>query len=406
MGKARSSSEGPKSSDGPEAMDVGGIARAQKKHSRAKHGPTRLRSSPHPRWTTARPILISPASLTWIASVGLVAYLVIALRDLWVPFLFAATLTFLGAPWVSRLERRGWPRYFGSFLFLAFVGGLLGALLLLVLPHLISQTSGAVERLPELLGRVQEFLRDVVGIQGRAALDDAFSSAQKELVQSAQDLAAGAAHTISAILSATALVVIVPLLAFFLLAELPSLSRFTTLSLPERWRPVARKYGESIQSALAHMLRGQLIVASILALVYALGLSLVGVPLPFAIGVLAGFAYLIPFASTPVCIGLSALFVLLEPNGPTWWPLAGATFVALLGQVLESWFLTPRIVGKRAQLSPLAVVIAAIVGAELFGFAGVLFALPVGTILGVLFRDKFSGALSSEAEPETAISSN
>lgn len=394
MANARSVSEGPIPSDGPQVVGAGAQAQAIQRQTPG----AQLKSQ------SARPILISPGSLTWFAIASVLAYLTFALRDLWVPFLFAAMLTFLGAPWVARLESRGLSRYAGALIFLAFVGGLLTALLLLVLPHLIVQISGAVERIPELLSGLQEFLRSLVGTEARAALDDAFASAQKALLQSAQELAAGAAHTISAILSATALVVIVPLLAFFLLAELPGLSVFVTRSLPARCRPIARRYGSAIHCALAHMLRGQLIVAGILALFYALGLSIVGVPLPFAIGVLAGFAYLIPFASTPVCIGLAALFILLEPGGPTWWPLAGAAIVALLGQIFESWFLTPRIVGKRAQLSPLAVVMAAIFGAELFGFAGVLFALPVGTILGVLFRDRFSGALSKQDPSEAATS--
>lgn len=389
MVEPRSSSEEPKTPDGAHAADKT-LPAATKTEQRGAHIPRPIGENvPLERFSLARPILIAPSSLTWLAAIALMAYLLVALRDLWVPFLFAATLTFLGSPWVQRLERRGISRYVGAFLFLGVVGGALSALLLLVLPRLIAQLGGAIERLPELLGRLQNFLRNVVGQNGRASLDEAFDSAQAALLQSAQEIAAGAAHTVTAIVGTTALVVIVPLLAFFLLAELPSLGRFVGVLLPERFRPAIQRHAAAIRGALAHMLRGQLIVASVLAVFYAFGLSLVGVPLPVAIGVLAGFGYLIPFASTPLCLGLSALFILLEPSGPKWWPLAGALVVAMVAQVVESWFLTPRIVGKRAQLSPLAVVLAAIVGAELFGFAGVLFALPVGTVLGVVLRDKF-----------------
>lgn len=353
---------------------------------------------------TGRPLLLDTKAVWLVITLVVAVALLWALRDLVAPFLFAAALTFIGAPVVNRLQRRRLPRYLGSFLFLVLVGMILAALLLLVLPTLIEQVGDLVERFPEILQRLQRFADQIVGVDMARELERLVASARASLAASARELAGGAARGFASVLSITALVVLVPLLTFFLLAELPAFSHFVHEVIPARYRDEATRYGRLVQDALGNMLRGQLIVASIMAAIYVVGLSVVGVPLPVAIGIISGFAYFIPFATTPVCIALSTIFVLLEPGGRIWFPILGATGIALVVQALESWLLTPRIVGFKAQLSPLVVVIAAIIGAELYGFVGVLFSFPVATAVGVLMRDRYARVIETPPpDEETAL---
>lgn len=344
-----------------------------------------------------RPLVFDPRAVWHVVAVLIVVGLLWALRDLIAPFLFAAALTFIGAPMVSRLRRRGLSRYLGSFLFLVLIGMLLAALLLLVVPRLIAQLDDLITRFPMILQRLSRFLAEELGVNVAENLDELTRRLQGSFAESARGIAGGAARGLASVVTVTALVVLVPLLTFFALAELPAFAHFVHQALPERVRDETTRYGRLIHDALANMLRGQLIVASIMAAIYVVGLSLVGVPLPVAIGIISGLAYFIPFATTVVCISLSTVFVLLEPEGPLWFPILGAAAVAVAVQALESWLLTPRIVGAKAQLSPLVVVIAATIGAELAGFTGVLFSFPVATAIGVVVRDRYAHVVETPA---------
>lgn len=311
-----------------------------------------------------------------------------SLRDLVAPFVASSILTWIGAPVVAHAQRRHIPRYAGSLGFLLLLGALFTALTLLVVPHLVTQLGDLFRRAPRLLTRAHDLMADRLSGPLQAQVDAAVNNLQDQVFEGAQRLATGAARGFGHVLSATALFVLVPLLTFFFLAELPRITAFVRKVLPTAYQHVWRQYGERMQSTLGQMFRGQLTVAVILSFFYVVGLSIAQIPLPIAIGVIAGFAYFIPFATTPICVGLSVLFVLLEPRGPYLLPIVGAVIVAILAQVLESWVLTPRIVGAKARLSPVVVVLSAMIGGELWGFGGVILSLPIATALGVWFRER------------------
>lgn len=335
-----------------------------------------------------RPIVIGPALLRVLVVWGAVASAFWALRDLALPLLLACGLALLGARMVDRLEGRGLPRYAGSLLFIVLVLGGVALLALMVVPKLLSQLGDLLTRLPELLERMRDQVERRFGAPFLRELDAVLRAVQASLLDSARSVAGTAARGVGSALGATASGFVVPLIALFLLAELPAVDAFIRTHLPARMVETLYHQGGRVHAALAKLLRGQFIVASILAAIYSVGLSLFGVPMPVAIGVISAFAYFIPFATTPTCLLLSAAFVLLEPDAPHLRPLVGALAVALVVQIVESWVLTPRIVGGKAQLSPLVVVLAVWVGGELLGFSGVLLALPAATILGVFFRER------------------
>jgi predicted PurR-regulated permease PerM len=168
---------------------------------------------------------------------------------------------------------------------------------------------------------------------------------------------------------------------------------------PDRARATALRYAPLVDDALTGLVRGQVTVAAIMAVIYAIGLFIAGVPLTLAIAVLAGAAYLIPFASATVCLVLAAAFSLLELGTGALWPIVGAAITAGVVQLLEGYVLTPRIVGEKAGLSPLATQLAVLCGGSAAGFLGVLFALPVGAIAAIVIRDLAARAPVPSAEP-------
>jgi predicted PurR-regulated permease PerM len=136
-----------------------------------------------------------------------------------------------------------------------------------------------------------------------------------------------------------------------------------------------------------------------MAVLYAIGLFISGVPLTLAIAVLSGAAYLIPFASAAVCLLLAVTFSLLELGTSAVVPIVGATVTAGVVQLVEGYWLTPRIVGEKAGLSPLATLLAVLCGGSAAGFLGVLFALPVGAVAAIVVRDLAARASVPSAEP-------
>jgi predicted PurR-regulated permease PerM len=146
--------------------------------------------------------------------------------------------------------------------------------------------------------------------------------------------------------------------------------------------------------------RGQVIVAGLMVLIYLIGLSIAGVPLAFAIAILAGAAYLIPFASAAVCLVLSSAMSLLELGSNAAQPLIGALIVSVVVQLIEGYLLTPRIVGEQAGLSPLAALLAVLLGGAAAGFLGVLFALPLACVAALILKEEAARRAPPIAPPE------
>jgi predicted PurR-regulated permease PerM len=177
---------------------------------------------------------------------------------------------------------------------------------------------------------------------------------------------------------------LVPVVMFYLLRDWPIVIARVTELVPRRWEPKMREIVRDIDLVLAEFLRGQLLVMVVLAAYYALALSLVGLERGAAIGVVTGLLVFIPYVGFGLGLVLGVLAALLQWNG---WP----GFLAVLavygvGQLLENYVLVPYLVGDRIGLHPLAVIFALLAFGQLFGFAGVLLALPVSAALLVALR--------------------
>jgi predicted PurR-regulated permease PerM len=200
---------------------------------------------------------------------------------------------------------------------------------------------------------------------------------------------AGSAGAISGLIS----IVLVPLFLFFFLKDWKTVTGSIMSLIPTPMQPPINAKLAQIDRSLSAYVRGVLTVATILAVIYSIALSALGVPLGLLIGVLAGYAYVVPFMSSVVGISLGVLFSLLEFHG--WGQVAGVVIIFVVGNAIESFVLTPRIVGDSLGLSPLTVILAVMIGANLFGFLGVMLALPTAAVLHVIGGDLIAAWRSS-----------
>jgi predicted PurR-regulated permease PerM len=335
---------------------------------------------------------IAPKHYLWI--IGAAAVLVLALHwlgSVLTPFLIGAIFAYLGTPVVNRAEARGVPRALSTLLVILFIGVLLAALFLVLIPLVQSELTQIARRVPDLFAqftaRVAPLLEEKLGIT--IALDfESIRGFITENAQEARDLSARLLSGVKAggqiVLALLVNLALIPVVMFYLLRDWNMiLSRIDEL-LPRRWRPKVRTIGDEVDDVLGEFLHGQLLVMVALAVYYAVALSIARLDHALAIGILTGVLVFIPYVGFGLGFMLGMLAAILQWNG---WPgFLGVVAVYGFGQLLENYVLVPFLVGDRIGLHPLAVIFALLAFGALFGFAGVLMALPVSAVLLVGLR--------------------
>ncbi len=349
--------------------------------------------------SSLRPIVVDTRAV-WLV-LGLLALLAVlyAVRGVAITVVFVAVVTFLCEPLVVRLERRGLGRSAGAAVV---IGGLVVVVLglaALVLPALIADLSQLIGRWPELLQSASTFVERLTGFVIPTSVKELSGAAGAALFEQLSPVAASGGALVgqgalSIARAAASLVgsfgegVLVVVFSYFVLAEWPAVRTLLATNAPTSWRAPAAHYLPLVEEALSALVVGQLTVAAIMACIYAVGLWIAGVPAALAIAVLSGAAYIIPFASVTTCMLLSTAFALLELGTQALWPIVGAGVLCAVIQVIEGYLLTPRIVGEKAGLSPLATLTAVLLGGSSGGFLGVLFALPIGAVVALVLRER------------------
>jgi predicted PurR-regulated permease PerM len=189
---------------------------------------------------------------------------------------------------------------------------------------------------------------------------------------------------------------LVPILTFYMLRDWDLFMLHLGALVPESQRETVFGLARETDEVLSAFLRGQLLVMLALALIYTLGLSIVGLKFAVAIGVVAGLVSFVPYLGFVFGIGLAGLTVVLEPN--PFWNLVGVVATFTIAQLIEGSFLTPKLVGDRIGLHPVLVIFAVAAGGQLFGFFGILLALPAAAVLSVLIRFAYHRYLKEHPE--------
>ncbi|MCK6550831.1 AI-2E family transporter [Myxococcota bacterium] len=349
--------------------------------------------------------LLRSASKTRVAiTFGVLALLFGAIwliRDVATPVLTALGVAYILSPVVAALERRRVPRPVGVTALMVGVVVVLVGVIAIVVPAVVAQVSSLGARLPHYATVVVTWIDQTFHLaiptdtsQALAQLKQAVTDLGPEAIgragQYVLDFLAGGAGALTKAVT----LFLVPVFLFFFLVDWPSLTRGAMALLPRPMQgPIGAKLAQ-IDRSLSAYVRGVLTVASILAVIYSVALSVLGVPLGLLIGLMAGAAYVVPFLSPVIGITFGVAFSLLEFHG--WSQVLGVVIVFVAGNVVESFVLTPRIVGDSLGLPPLAVILAVMIGGSLFGFLGVLLALPGAAVVNVVGRDLLALWKSSE----------
>ena len=342
-------------------------------------------------------------SKIWLVVGGVaVCLLLYLLGPILTPFLISALLAWLGDPMADRLEAWKFPRslavavvFIGTFL-------VLGLLLLLIVPMAAREFAALSTRVPQLVTWFQDsaapWLADHLHVDASRLRLENLSGFVTENMQSAGQLAN---NTLTTVTHSGRLVfvfvlnlLLVPVVTFYWLRDWDIFKARIAELLPRSQAPVIEKLARECESVLAAFFRGQLLVMTFLACIYAVGLSLVGLDNAVAIGVIAGLLGFVPYLGFTTGIVLALMSAVLQ-GGDGWLPL-WVLVVFGVGMSLDSFFLTPRLVGGRIGLHPVMVIFAILAGGQLFGFVGVLLALPVAAACMVLARHLRDRYLESE----------
>jgi predicted PurR-regulated permease PerM len=265
------------------------------------------------------------------------------------------------------------------------------ALLLLIVPVLLKELPLLKAQVPPLLDRLNQTLTPWLAQWGITVAFDLASLkawATQVLDANFEDWLAAALSSAriggSVLLSLLGNAILVPVVLFYLLADWPHLVARAQALIPPRWRDATLSFMDDCDQLLGQYLRGQLLVMLVLAVYYAVALALAGFELALPLGVFTGLAVAVPYVGFGAGLVLAALAALLQFGAAK-----GLLLVALVygvGQLLEGFVLTPRLVGERIGLNPLAVIFALLAFGTLFGFVGVLVALPASAVVLVALR--------------------
>lgn len=307
------------------------------------------------------------------------------------PFVIGAGLAYLGDPVVDRLQRLRLSRTASVCLvfILLTLAGLL--ILLLVLPVLYTQLAMLLKRIPDALLWLQDSALPSLGLtlpDGVALDAEGLKTIVGKHWAQAGDVAATLWEQVSsngtALLTTIANLVMVPIVSFYLLRDWDDLVAWIRDMIPPRMVPGVTALARETDDVLGSFIRGQLSVMVALGTFYSIGLMLGGLDLALVIGVGAGLVSFVPYLGT--ILGIAAALMAMFLQTGEWLPLVWVAMVFGIGQMLEGGVLTPILVGDKIGLHPVSVIFALMAGGQLFGFIGILVALPVAAVLAVLFR--------------------
>jgi len=341
---------------------------------------------PEPHTTRMQRLAILGALLvgTWVALELFASVLL--------PFVAAAGIAYFLDPPTSRLTRTGMPRGAAALLMIVALVAAWLMFALLLYPLILSQIGILISRLPDYVGSIRGFATDVIThLQERLG---------PEFVdEKLRDLVAGQAGTMLSVLvtaisrliggsfalfNVLTLLVVTPVVAFYLLRDWPRLVARIDGWLPRRYAGAFRMQAREVDRILSAWLRGQALCCILLAGFYAVGLSLAGLDLGLIVGLSAGVLSFIPYVGT--ITGAVTSIGLACAQFPTWTQVFVVVGIFIIGQILEGYVIYPRFLGGRVELHAVWVIFALFAGGAAFGFLGVLLAVPAAAVIGVVCR--------------------
>lgn len=334
--------------------------------------------------------LATQAKIWGVALIVFVALLVL-LKGILLPFVAGMAIAYILDPLCDRLEAMGTSRTVATTIVTAVFAVLVILLLLLIVPLMVQQAVEFLGSLPDLIfqayRRIEPYymqLQQTLDLPAPEELTqimrERFGSALTWLADLLQSIV-GQGLAFANLLS---LIFITPIVTFYLLRDWDRLMAKIDDLLPRDHAGVIRVQAELVDQTLAGFARGQSMVCLILGLFYAITLMIIGLPFGIVIGLIAGLLTFIPYVGS--LTGFVVSVAVAFGHYDDWWMVALVAIIFILGQVVEGNFLTPKLVGDRVGLHPVWVIFALLAGGALFGFVGLLLAVPLAAVIGVLVR--------------------
>lgn len=307
----------------------------------------------------------------------------------------AFALAYLMNPLVGFMERKGVPRALSILSIFLLIISLIVLGLVLVIPFLLEQGIAFARELPDLVQGAFEKIRQWAIWQSLGyEIPTTFQQTLEQLTSNMKDKGLGIlTPALTAVFNVTSGImvlilgivsmVVIPVFFFFILKDLDGIENGFYSFVPPSGREKVKNYLEMVDQVLGGFIRGQILVASALAVLYAVGLGLTGIRFGVLIGVLAGIMFIIPYVGT--ILGIAACGIILIVDFSGWGQVLGVVAAFVIAQSIESYILTPRITGDRVGLNQLETLISILIGGEIGGLTGLLVAIPAGGIIKKTF---------------------
>lgn len=345
--------------------------------------------------------------LNWLIAITLTGWLFYLLAPVLTPFIAAALLAYMGDPLADRLQKFKLPRTLAVIAVFLITIVSLALLILLIGPVVKTQIGALFQALPDIARQIEQvWLPTLFGWMKVEPGDDvgigAFLARYSDMVGSwSGKILLGVGKSGGVLAAAVLSLFLIPILTFYMLRDWDSFMAHLGALVPRSQRDTVIQLARETDSVLSAFLRGQVLVMLALAIIYSLGLSIVGLKFAIAIGVVAGLVSFVPYLGFVFGIGLASLTVALEPE--PLWHLVGVIATFTIAQIIEGTVLTPKLVGDRIGLHPVIVIFAIAAGGQLFGFFGILLALPAAAVLSVLIRFAYHRYLKEHPELDAEL---
>ncbi len=336
--------------------------------------------------------------MRWMIWIGVAASLLVAyfLLPILSPFVVGFIIAYLFNPLVTRLNRQGVSRMLGASAVFAVAGLLLVLILILIVPVIIDQSGRLMRLLPQFIEVLQTqvipWFNQKLGVElSLAHVRELVAAPGADAGKVAAEGAGAVAQGVSTVVGTGAAMVfalmnflLIPVVGFYLLRDWPLVIDRIERLLPRTWSTTVVRLTRESDQMLGNFLRGQLAVMIANGVTYAIGLTLIGLNTGIAIGLFAGLVSFVPYLGTIFGVALALIAMYIQAD--SLWPLLMVLGVFGVGQMLETVAWQPRFVGNEIGMHPVAVIFAVMAGGQLFGFFGILLALPVSAVLIALGR--------------------
>jgi len=327
----------------------------------------------------------------WVALIAALLFFIYLIRPILLPFVLGMATAYLLDPAADRLQKRGMSRGRATLVITGLFFSFIAVALMIAVPLIAAQVSQMVEAIPGYVVQIDQNIIPYMERKLSVISPDIMQEIKTSVTSSSWIIARAVAAFFGnaltsgvAFINVLSLILITPIVAFYLLRDWDKIVSHIDTLIPRSHEQTVREQCVLINNTLAGFVRGQLNVCLLLGLYYAIFLSLVGLNFGFVIGLATGFLVIFPYVGLLVGMATGLTVAFFQFNDIYSVMLVLCVFVS--GQVIEGNFVTPKLVGDKVGLHPVWIIFAMLSGAALFGFVGVLLAVPIAAVLGVLIR--------------------